>query len=109
MPSPDQPCTCTQCKAFWTYTDAQGVEHPGRMRHPKLVKRHKQRDQWQALSEERAASGGQGPPLSAQATVLLATMTDHNAPPFHESVAVRPRDEESDVESNEEVRGQLAL
>ncbi len=84
-----QPCTCTECKLYWTYIDDYGVERPGQPRDKKVIKHRKRRDLYygdHAQDTHRA-------PLSPESTVLLATMSDiFNKFAFEESVAVHTRD-----------------
>ena len=92
MPTRQVLCTCRDCKQFWMYTDDQGVERPGRMLAPGRVVIHKQKEQYAALFKQTEGEGRDGSPLSPEATVLFATISDKSRPRFEESVAVRPRD-----------------
>lgn len=89
MASGKIPCTCRQCKAFWTYKDEHGVEHPGQLKDRKTVKRHKRRDNYEANLAQKNGDKA----LTPETVVLLATMSDPDSLNFQESVAVRPRDE----------------
>ena len=91
MPRTKVPCTCRDCKLYWTYIDEHNVERPGRLRDPKIAGRHKRRDQYYAALQD----GEDALAFSPETSVLLATLTDPSEHNFEPSLAVRPRDEAS--------------